>query len=178
MKAPAWWIVIELLRAGLAQAGEEGEAPPPSPSATVLPSVTPEGPPNEDDRRKLRMEFRSALRAAERAFDHQERSTLREFQAAQSAEAKQWKEKERLARRKYFEKHPTGPEQRKYVLGFVERKKEFDSAQVLRLQAERKAWRDKREAHRDKLKERLKRFLLELEAGQRPSRELWDNLQF
>jgi hypothetical protein len=124
------------------------------------------------------MEFRSALRSAERAFDHQERSALREFQTSQTTEARQWKEKERLARRKYFERHPTGPEQRKYVLGFVERKKEFDASQVFRLQAEKKSWRDKREAHRSKLKDRLNRFVSELEAGKRPSSDLWENLQY
>ena len=178
MKTPAWWIGIELLRAGLAQAEEGGGTPPPSPTVVAVPSATPEGPLSEDERRKLRMEFRSALRSAERAFDHQERSALREFQTAQSAEAKQWKERERLARRKYFEKHPTGPEQRKYVLGFVERKKEFDASQVLHLQAEKKTWRDKREVHRGKIKDRLNRFVNELDAGKRPSRDLWENLQF
>ncbi len=178
MRIPAWWIGFELLRAGLAQAEEGGATPPPSPSALASPSASPEGALNEDERRKLRMEFRSALRSAERAFEHQERSALREFQTAQSAEGKQWREKERLARRKYFEKHPTGPEQRKYVLGFVERKKEFDASQVFKLQAEKKSWRDKRESHREKLKERLNRFIKELDSGQRPSRELWENLQF
>jgi hypothetical protein len=178
MRTPAWWIGFELLRAGLAQAEEGGATPPPSPSALASPSATPEGPLTEEERRKLRMEFRSALRSAERAFEHQERSALREFQTAQSAEGKQWKEKERLARRKYFEKHPTGPEQRKYVLGFVERKKEFDASLVFKLQAEKKSWRDKREAHREKLKERLNRFIKELDSGQRPSRDLWENLQF
>jgi hypothetical protein len=178
MRIPAGWIGFELLRAGMAFAGEGVETPSPGPTVTATPVATPEGPLSEDERRKLRMEFRSALRSAERAFEHQERSSLREFQASQAVEARQWKEKERLARRKYFEKHPTGPEQRKYVLGFVERKKEFDASQILQFQAERKSWRDKREAHKEKLKERLKRFLAELESGKRPSRELWENLQF
>jgi hypothetical protein len=147
----------------------------PSPSIAPSPSSTPEvfG---DEEKRKLKTEYRSALRAAERAFDHQESSALREFQAAQTAASRAWRERERQARRLYFEKHSTGPEQRQYVLGFVERKKEFDAKQGLELQAERRTWRDKREAHREKLKERQKKFLDDLNAGRRPAKELWDNL--
>jgi hypothetical protein len=152
---------------------EEGSA---SPSASPVETPVPESPLTEAVKSTLKTEYRSALRAAERAFDQRERLAQKEFQAAQAAELTSWRERERKARREYFEKHPSGPEQRKYVLGFVERKKEFDARQVREAQAERRTWRDKHEALRVKLKERQKRFLEELASGRRPSKELWEHL--
>jgi hypothetical protein len=166
-------ILLQLTVGVEAVRAEEGS---PSPSASPVETPAPDSPLTEAEKNKLKSEYRSALRAAERAFDQRERLAQREFQAAQSAELTNWREQERKSRREYFEKHPSGPEQRKYVLGFVERKKEFDARQIREAQAERRSWRDKHEALRVKLKDRQKRFLDELSTGRRPSKELWEHL--
>jgi hypothetical protein len=147
-----------------------------SPSPSVVPPlalVTPAPPLSPDEQKKLRVEFKAALRQEELAFDHQEKSALKEFSIAQAAKVKEWRSREKKERHQFFDTHSTGPEQRKYVLDFVGRKKEFDLQLGESLKSEKRSWREKREALRVFQKNRQMKFEETLNQGQRPSADLW-----
>ncbi len=172
---------MELLRVllcvfGAVQMGSAIAVEAVSPSPSVVPPlvlVTPAPPLSPDEQKKLRVEFKAALRQEELAFDHQEKSALKEFSVAQAAKLKEWRSREKKERHQFFDTHSTGPEQRKYVLDFVGRKKEFDLQLGESLKSEKRSWKEKRDALKVSQRNRQTKFEEALNQSQRPSADLW-----
>ena len=62
-------------------------------------------------------------------YQKQEKNKRRDLVRMQNERRKDWREKEKKARRDFFEAHTSGPDRRHYVQDFVMRKKEFDATE-------------------------------------------------
>ncbi len=142
-------------------------APVASATPLALAPITP------DEKKKLPLEFKRAQSSEERAFDHQERASIKELHAAQSAALKSWRSEERKTRRKYFDEHSSGPERRQFVQGYLSRKKAFDQAQKDDLASAKRNWKSKREELKQTQKERDTQFKAAIEQNLRPAANLW-----
>ncbi len=80
----------------------------------------------EKERNRILKGIRQTIEKDQREFDQQEKQLRRELVRLQNERRKAWREKERKARRQYFESHSSGPERRAYVQDFVKRKDDFD----------------------------------------------------
>ncbi len=160
-----------------AAAGASVGVPSVAPSE-VVPSSLPDGlatpvqiTPAEG--KKLLHEFTRAQSSELRALEHRQKLEMRELKASQSARQKEWENKERDARHKYFEEHRRGPERRAYIKDFMERRKG-----LLQAMSEEKTQRAHAQEVRVKsLKEdqsaRLKEFQAAIKRGERPPEKLW-----
>ena len=93
-----------------------------------------------------------------RKLDHQATIAEKQEKSAQKAQLKEWKKKEREARRKYFEEHKNGPERRAYVQDYLKRREEFEKSQNRALRQVRDEWATKRKdlkARRKSAREQL-----------------------
>ena len=126
-----------------------------------------------DDKKKLPIEFKRAQNDEDRAMEHQEKSSTRELNAAQSAALKSWRYEEKKVRRQYFEQHLSGPERRHYVQGYLERKKAFDQAQKDDLITAKRNWKTKREDLKRSQKESDFQFKAAIQQNLKPEASLW-----
>lgn len=113
-------------------------------------------------------QFRNKLRDEEKAFDADEKGRRKALVRQQADRRRDWREKERRARRAFFESHMSGPERRHYVQDFVRRRKEFD-------QQEKNEWiewnrkqRESRKELRISQQERTRKVNESLNRNQRP----------
>jgi hypothetical protein len=90
----------------------------------VLPSPVPI---TREEKARIYSEFKKKLSEEERDFERQVKIKRRELVKMQNERRKDWREKEKKARREFFEAHTSGPDRRHYVQDFVKRKKEFDA---------------------------------------------------
>ena len=155
-------------------------------AATPIPSVTPAsaGVPNQtatperrsitgDEKKTLSAQFKKTLADEARARDHQERSSLKEFVAAQARQVKEWRNKEKRTRRIFFDEHMSGPERRDYVQNYISRQKEFKLKQASDIAAFKTVLKEKSDALQLSQKNREIQFNQAIEQNERPSRKLW-----
>jgi hypothetical protein len=171
--ASTLYLLLIVLMTPSAKAGESSPTPAALTSPSVSPAVPVEAPLNDSEIKKLRAEFKKAIREEGKAFEHQERSTMKELQAAQNARFKEWKDKEKKARHAFFNEHSTGPEQRHYVLDYRERRKQFEKSLVEEVNASRQLWKDKKDALHLSQKTREGKFESALKEHRRPEADLW-----
>jgi hypothetical protein len=118
--------------AARAEAPTEVSSPPP----VTLSGI------NGPEKAAIYQQFRKKLRDEEKAFDAEEKIQRKALIRHQADRRREWRERERRARRAFFEAHASGPERRRYVQDFVRRRKEFD-------QQEKNEWVDWNRKHRD-----------------------------
>jgi hypothetical protein len=143
-----------------------------SPVASV-PASTPVAPLSEDEKKKLTSEYKKALSNERSAFNHQERSALRELRVAQNQKQRRWREEQKVARRKYFDEHMSGPERREYVQAYLKKKLEFENSQKAEYAEAKKSWSAKHQALKQSQKSAEEKFHQDLNQGIRPSVDLW-----
>jgi len=101
-----------------------------SPTQEPVIQPTPSSVPiTREEKARIYSEFKRKLTEEEREFEKQEKIKRRDLVRMQNERRKEWREKERRARRDFFESHTSGPERRHYVQDFVKRKKEFDATE-------------------------------------------------
>ena len=76
-------------------------------------------------------------------------------------------------RRAFFESHLSGPDRRKYIQEYQDRKKKFDISLKEAYLAKRQEWDDKIEASRKKNNEAEIEFKKQLDQNLRPAADLW-----
>lgn len=125
------------------------------------------------EKKTLMSEYNRAQSNEEKALRHVSRSQMRELTAAQGARSRTWNEQEKRARRDFFAAHTSGPERRKYVQDYIQRKKEFDRSIKAEYDTARKDWASKLEQMKARQKDQRKKFKAALDQGRRPSMDLW-----
>jgi len=70
-------------------------------------------------------ELSRAQQAELKAFEVRHKAEMKELKNLQNIAQKEWEKKEREARHKYFEEHPSGDERRNYVKNFIQRRDAF-----------------------------------------------------
>jgi hypothetical protein len=93
----------------------------PSPSPAVPAMLI-----GDSDKTRVLKSLKERIQREERDLEVNEKNTRKDLVKAQSDRRREWRDKERKARRAYFEAHGSGPERRAYVQDFVKRKKDFD----------------------------------------------------
>lgn len=161
-----------------AQPGGQSEPASAASSATPKPTLTdlpapPPPPLSASVARSLLVQFRRAQQNEISATRHHLQFELKELKQAQSAKEKEWAEKERKERRKFFEENKKGPERRKYIGEHLERRKKFERE----LSDARKTKKADIDARLDELKknqaENLKKFEEAINRKERPDTALW-----
>lgn len=132
-----------------------------------------EFPVNEEEKKKLLKEYKKAFSEEEKAFDHQERSAMKEFSAVQSAKVRTWNAQEKSARHSFFKSTTKGPERRKYIQDYIARKKSFDQSVKDENQVMKSSWKQKRELLKQNQKDRDVQFKASLDQNKRPPAALW-----
>lgn len=150
-------------------------SPPSSPSAmdSGKPETLEGTPLTPIEARELGIQYRKALRIELRAERQRVEGEFREFRQAQSAREKEWAEKERKDRRKFFNENRKGADRRKYIGDHLERKQKFEK-EISELRTQR---RQEMETQLASLKRRqaenLKKFEEAIKKKVRPSKDLW-----
>lgn len=125
------------------------------------------------EKKNLLSEFKKARSNAEKAMKHQEQSQVKELQAAQSMQSKQWREREKKIRRDFFDAHLSGPERRQFVQEYLDKKSKYDQSLKDALIAKKKEWAEKNDAFKKQSSEQEIEFKKKVEDGIRPAAELW-----
>jgi hypothetical protein len=125
------------------------------------------------EKKTLLSEYNRAQSNEEKALRHVSKSQMRELTAAQSQRNRTWHEQEKRARRDFFAAHTSGPERRKYVQDYIQRKKDFDLLMKNEYEAARKDSATKLDQLLTRQKDQRKKFKAALDQGQRPSADLW-----
>lgn len=149
----------------------------PSPPAEMTGATGPTGTVpkqlSKSDGASLLREFLKAQKSELKALEHRQKLELQGLKAAQNARLKEWKQKEREARSKYFAEHTKGPERRAYVKDERER---YSSLQALfkdeRAQREREH-EVRRKAVMDDQVVKLKEFQELITRSEYPPAKLW-----
>lgn len=150
-------------------------SPVPSPALNESPSPTPSvsAQLSEAEVKELTRNFKRAQENELRALRHQHREELRELDASHRARYKEWKEKEALALKKYFEEHKHGPDRRAYVKDRASRREALLKAHAEERNTRKheqevrfKAVQDDQVTKRNEFQEFLKRL-------ERPPGRLW-----
>ncbi len=169
------WVRVFMIGAmGFSTWSESGAVALPEPTAPLAVSTAPlaDGEPasriSGSEKAVIYQEFRSKLREEERAFDAEEKSRRKALVRNQSDRRKEWRERERRARRAYFESHTSGPDRRHYVQDFVRRKKEFDQNEKTEWTDFNRKQREARKELRMSQKERTRQVNEALSREQRP----------
>ena len=149
---------------------EVGSLPVPSVSPAMIKEIIAISP---EQKTKLLSEFKKALNNEEKSVQHQDRSEMKEFNAAQSLKIKNWREHERSVRKSFFESHQSGPDRRKFVQDYIKRKEQFDLANKNDQIASKKASKEKLENLKKQQAERLIQFQKQLEENHTPDVSLW-----
>lgn len=144
----------------------------PAPTAAAAAPVA-EGPLTDAEKKKLTIQFQKEMSTQKSALAHQERSSMKELNAAQSMKQKKWREDEKKARQQYFDQHMSGPERREYVQNYIKKKEAFDASIKAEYAAAKKSWADKSAALKTKQKEQEEALKASLAQGVRPSAEFW-----
>ena len=95
----------------------------------VIPSSTPiaqRSPISDQEKAKVLQSLKERILREDREQDTREKNAKKDLIKTQNDRRREWRDRERKARRAYFEFHGSGPERRAYVQDFVKRKKDFD----------------------------------------------------
>lgn len=128
------------------------DASDPSAQSSLLPSPSESGMPERIARkevRRIRREFTETLDRERDLLRADQKRKRRDGDANRKARRREWDAQEKAARRKFFEENSHGPERRKYVKDFNDRRKEFYAS----LKSEEKLERSELEARWKALKE-------------------------
>lgn len=161
-------VVIALPISSLNAAPVAPSTPAISPTPTLVPAkLTPV------EVKQLLREFQKAQASEYRAIDHRQKFELKELDASQTARRKEWERKERDARHLFFANNKKGPERRKYIQDFLERRKIFRQLLIderaQRIHEQKVKLDGLRQDHETKLKE----FKETIQNGARPPAALW-----
>ncbi len=159
-----------LVIAALAFAVLNVSADPSDPAAqsSLLPSPAESGIPEKitkRDVRRIRREFVEQLDREGDALRREQRKIRKAGAADRKLRKREWDQAEKAARRKFFEENQKGPERRKYVQEFNERRKAFyallkneEKLENEALDARRKSLRESQRTRLSAVEAYLKRF--------------------
>lgn len=118
-------------------------------------------------------EFLHAQTSELKALSHRQSMEVKELKASQAARQSEWSNRENEARRRYFAEHKRGPERRKYVGEFMQRRKAFDQSLAEDLANRRREHEARAAAMRSEQGEKLKEFKESIDKGEKPAARLW-----
>ena len=129
------------------------------------------------DAKQLLKEFRKSEGLQIRAMEHRHNLELKELKAAHAARQKEWYQREKDVRHKFFAEHTNGPDRRAFIKDFLERRKAFlkmisdEWSQRIRDQEVRFT------SVKGDQAARLKEFQETLQRGEKPAARLWSSGQ-
>ena len=141
-----------LLTSGFSPVTARADASDPSAQSALLPSPAESGMPEKIARkevRRIRREFTDLLDQERDKLRVDQIRKRREGDASRKIRRREWDAQEKAARRKFFEENTHGPERRKYVKDFNDRRKAFYDS----LKSEEKVERNELDARWKALKE-------------------------
>lgn len=118
---------------------------------------------------RLIRDFKKTQKNELAAFDHRQKTEIKELKQAQAAQRKEWELREKEARHQFFKENSKGPDRRKYIGEFLSRRKsmveEQKKAMALRIQEQETKRKELIEAQRA----RWEQFEEAIQRGERPS---------
>lgn len=156
---------------GVSPAVSAGASPAGSPSPAASPS--PPAPLNDGQKKQLLRQFARANTAEIEALKHRNAMDLKELEASHRARAKEWEEKEKSARRKFFAEHTQGPDRRQYVKDMQARREAFQKILMDEKAQRLREYEVRIKSMQDDQFERKKEFKQFLSRGERPPSRLW-----
>lgn len=142
------------------------DVPPPSPEQ-VVDSIS------KDEAIKLRRDFRRKLVQEINELKDLQKRELKDATNDRKSRRKVFEEQEKLARRKFWEEHPHGPDRREYVHGMVERKKAFYAALKEEEKNQKSSFQAKREELEANQRKRRQEFDAAISRNLRPPQSVW-----
>ena len=121
----------------------------------------------------LEAEFRQALKTEWSALEHQLNSETKALLASQRTREREWKSREKLARRDFFESTDSGPEKTHWMEDRKKRFEEFKKDLKHELSRVKKDQSTRRAQVLADQKQRLEQFTTALKEGRDPELSLW-----
>ena len=138
-----------------------------SPVPESTPSIVPL------DASRLRKEFIRALENEVKAARQRRKAELEDLKASQKARTREFSQRERDERRKFFESNTQPAKRREYVQDFVKRRAALKTLFAEELKSRKAERRAAEHSLQESQKKRLQEFDAAIASGKRPSDELW-----
>ena len=147
----------------------------PSPLPSLAPSPMPSlvMPLLPDEAKSLLKQFKKAQDAEMKGLEHRQKLELQELKASHSARQKDWDQREKESRHKFFGENREGPARRVFVKDFLERRKSMHSLLSQELQDRENELKVRRESLHSEHAEKRSQFEKLIALGKRPPTELW-----
>ncbi|NDG84643.1 MAG: hypothetical protein EBX52_06345 [Proteobacteria bacterium] len=120
------------------------------------------------DKKKILATMKQQIQKEEKDLETAEKSQRKDVVRSQGDRKKEWREKEKKARRAFFESHGSGPERRAYVQDFVKRREAYDHQEKVEWTEFKKRQKENREALDRTHRELTQKVNEALSRGQRP----------
>ena len=127
---------------------------------------------DKKEAKKLRREFQKKLRLEREAYILSERQAWKQSELGRQSSYKEWIEKEKQERRKFFEDNPKGSDRRHYVKEMMKRRDDFLKTQRQESQAQKQSLKDKRKVFESEQKKRRIEYNGYLDRLQRPPSQM------
>jgi hypothetical protein len=137
----------------------------PNPTPVSVPAPVMVG---SEEKLKILAAARDKFAEEEKNLEQDQKNKRRDLVKLQNDKRKEWRDRERKARKQYFSEHGSGPERRKYVQDFIARKKEFDAKEKQEWVDFRKTTKDARDALKASIQKRKDLIQSALDQNRRP----------
>lgn len=118
--------------------------------------------------RRLKNEFQKSLSSERKKYIEEEKQARKLADATRKEVYKDWNEKEKSARRKFFDENAKGEDRREYVKAMMERRRVLLETQKNEIKDEKRVRSEKRKAFEDNQRNRQREFNRYLQQLKRP----------
>jgi len=125
-------------------------------------------PVTDADKKKILAALKARIQKEEKDLENTEKAQRKDLVRSQNDRKKEWREKEKKARRAFFDSHGSGPERRAYIQDFVKRRDAGDHQEKVEWTEFKRRQRDAREALESSHRELSRKVNEALSRGLRP----------